>query len=377
MPVRRTLTANALAGRLAPVLERRHVPLLAIRVPELERVAWREGRTAARRLERRAREAFARIAVEGLRAGDLSAHDRNTEVFSIALTAPTRGGDDVALPDDCRAALARATSALSRLLSVPLESGWTLVTRAAGGEGLGADLRAALERGARERQRYDFFSTVAHEMRAPLTAIRGYLETLLDEPLEERRRRRFVEIARGETLRLGRLIDGMFTISLLDADHAWEAQTQRGEATALRAATAAALAALGPRIIQRRARVAPPRLPHVGVAIACDHLVQVLVNVVGNALDHGREGVRVAIGGSKRGDAVRLWVDDDGPGVPASEREAIFTFGYRARSAGSGLGLGVVRRLLERTGGDVYATDSELGGTRIVIGLRALDHALR
>ena len=152
------LTANALAVRLASLVRRRHVPLLVLRVAELERIAWREGRVSARRLERRAREAFARIVSERMRAADLPAHDRNSECFSIALTATARRGEGTALPDDCRAALARATSAFRALLPVPLETGWTLVTSVASSSpGLESIVQTALQRGTHERQRFDFF----------------------------------------------------------------------------------------------------------------------------------------------------------------------------------------------------------------------------
>ena len=56
-------------------------------------------------------------------------------------------------------------------------------------------------------------------MRTPLRAIRGYLQTLLDEPLDPASSRRFLEIARNETLRLGRMVDGMFAVSLLDLEY--------------------------------------------------------------------------------------------------------------------------------------------------------------
>ena len=75
----------------------------------------------------------------------------------------------------------------------------------------------------------------------------------------------------------------------------------------------------------------------------------------------------MTIWGARLANDVEIGVDDDGPGIPADERESVFTFGYRARSAGTGLGLAVVRRLLEHVGGSACATESPLGGARIVI----------
>ena len=70
-----------------------------------------------------------------------------------------------------------------------------------------------------------------------------------------------------------------------------------------------------------------------------------------------------------------LWVDDDGPGIPASERERVFDRFHRAdpartrRAGGTGLGLAIVRAIVDAHGGRVWATESPLGGARVVIEL--------
>ena len=367
---RRLLTAATLADRLSVLARDKHVPLLALRVADLERIAWREGRVCARRFERRAREAFARFAREGMRAADLPAHDWGSEIFAIALVASARRDGAAALPPDCRSTLTRTACALRRLVPLSLETGWTLVTGSVPDGGtLEKVLQSALQRGELERQRYDFFAGVAHEMRTPLTAIRGYLETMLEKSVPPRHTRRFVEIARNETLRLGRLIDGMFEISLLDVDAYRRNGTSGKNNAAIRTALDSALSALGPHIRERRAQITLGSIPQVNARIAPDHLVQILINVIGNALDHGREAGRIAIHVFGDARTMQVAIEDDGPGVPACERDAIFTFGYRARSSGTGLGLALVRRLLERAGGEVYASDSSLGGVRIVISL--------
>lgn len=364
MPVRRVLSQVRLARRLAALAGARHVPLLVIRLCELERVAWRDGRRAARRLERHARDALAAVAAARLRAGDLLAYDRCSATFSIALVA--RGKEAIPLPNDCRATLGRTTEAFARVLPLEVESGWTLVGEPSS-ENLVAAWRSALARGARERQRFDFFGTVAHEMRTPLTAIRGYLQTLLDEPHEDSTARRFLEIARDETLRLGRLVDGMFAVSLLDLGFA--RAPSAAESTRTQAALDAALGALGPRIHDRQASLRVHALSDVAVSIEHDHLVQVFANVIGNALEHAGQHPRIAISAVHRERHVEIAIDDDGPGIPQSERDAVFTLGYRRDSAGTGLGLAVVRELLERAGGSAGVGESPLGGARIVIAL--------
>ena len=366
MTSRKLLSGERLCARLAPALAREGVPLLVLRLTELERVAWREGRASARRLERHAREAFLSNVAARIRRADLLAHDRHSQFFAIALAARRRGRG-APMPADCRSALARAAESL-RTLPVALETGWTLMRSSADFDG---DLRVALQRGECERQRLDFFSPIAHEMRAPLTAIRGYLETVLEEPLDAPQLRRFLETARGEALRLGRLIDGMFAVSLLDLEYG--NATNKGGATMPQAAVDHAIAVLMPRIRERRASIECAPLPAVAVAATFDHLVQVFVNVIGNAIDHGLDCGRIVVAGVQQGRALEITVDDNGPGIPVNERDAVFQLGYRsaaAASTGTGLGLAVVRRLLERTCGSVAASGSPIGGTRIVIRLQ-------
>ncbi|MBV8074084.1 MAG: HAMP domain-containing histidine kinase, partial [Candidatus Eremiobacteraeota bacterium] len=323
------------------------MPLLVMRLGELERIAWRRGRAAALRFERQARSAFASVGAHAVRSSDLLAHDPKSELFSVALAGSPRSG----FPLDCRATLARAGDAFSNALGVALETGWTLAAARSTAE-LEREMRAALARGARERERFEFFSTVGHELRAPLTSIRGFLETVLDERPDSRATRRFLEIARGEALRLSRLVDGMYRISLLDLG----TDARSGAGVVLSDAVDEALAALAPRL--RGATVRRRRLPPILVAIGRDELVGVCVNLVANALEHGRPAGTIAVSASLEDGArfATLRVDDDGPGIPGDEREAVFELGYRARAArspGSGLGLALVRRLVERYGGSV------------------------
>ncbi|MBV8602466.1 MAG: HAMP domain-containing histidine kinase [Candidatus Eremiobacteraeota bacterium] len=360
------LTAKGLAGRLARLGPQRPVPLLVMRLGELERIAWRDGRAAALRFERCASSAFATVGARAVRSGDLLAHEPRSLLFSVALAGSPRTG---AAPD-CRATLARASGALSAALGVGLDGGWTLASVGSNLE-LEREMRAALARGEREREKFEFFSIVGHELRAPLTSIRGFLETVLDERPAAGARRRYLEIARGEALRLSRLVDGMYRISLLDLS---STRLASEDCVPLRETIEEALAPLEPRM---RGCAVKCRLPDATfVAIGRDDLTHVCLNVVGNALDHGRPNGTIAIGASRGEDSstVVTTIDDDGPGIPDDELDAVFELGYRARDArrgGSGLGLALVRRLVERCGGNVRAQRSPLGGTRIVIELIA------
>lgn len=360
---------DALVRRLRSVSTTSPVPLLVVRLRDLERIAWREGRAAARAVERRSLRSFVEMARRSLRASDVLGHDDESEDFLAALISPTRHHGSVATPTDCRATLARLASAMEVAGGLRVETGWTLLEGVDGDTRLQRAIESALERGERERERYDFFSTIGHELRTPLTSIRGYLETLLEDDLDPATMRRFLEVARMEAMRMGRLVDGMFEVSMIDL----RAGIQHGESCMLGASISAAIDAVAPIAAARRVDLARLASAAYEVAIDADRLTQILINIVENAIKHGREGGRVDVSVATL-DAryLEIRVDDDGPGVDRNEREAIFSLarrGANARARGNGLGLAVVRLMLERIGGEADVAESLLGGAQFRVRL--------
>jgi signal transduction histidine kinase len=163
---------NSLARALEALPERAPVPLLALRLPQLERIAWRQGKRAALRLERQAAAAFVHASRQVLRTGDLTAHDRGSDVFIILLSAPSR---EARMPSalDCRAVLERVAATISLGVDLQIETGWALLRDMEEARDIERGVEMALERGARERERYEFFAAIGHELRTPLTSIRG------------------------------------------------------------------------------------------------------------------------------------------------------------------------------------------------------------
>ncbi len=130
-------------------------------------------------------------------------------------------------------------------------------------------------------------------------------------------------------------------------------------------ACAAAAAAWGVSIVR-------DDVPALRVAIDADRLTLVLVNLIDNAVKHGRPGGGVFVGvhvGDSR--FVQLTVDDDGPGIASADRERVFAFGDRGdtEAKGTGIGLALVRLMIERAGGRVDLETSPLGGARFVLGI--------
>jgi signal transduction histidine kinase len=135
----------------------------------------------------------------------------------------------------------------------------------------------------------------------------------------------------------------------------------------------AAIDALMPLAKRRGIRIEAQLPPHAHAAIEPDACMHALLNVIENAIKYGREGGRVAIACEVDDDRVTVTVDDDGIGIPRERREAIFRLGVRGGNEhpGSGIGLAVVKALVERAGGRVSAAASRLGGARFTLVLRA------
>jgi signal transduction histidine kinase len=357
---------------IAPVVHRTHaalasirallaahpVPLLVLRTPE----------GLGDRLD--VREIFAGAAQRVVREGDLLLHDEGSAWFAIALLSPSRsGGVEITL--DVRAALERLGARMSLATGVRLETGWCLLETERELDAFEASIARALERGARERAHLEFLATVGHELRTPLTSIRGYLETVLDEELDAQTARRFLLVARSEALRLARLVDGMLAFSLHGRSEVC------GESADLHAVTASVVESLAPIARDSRATLRTRLGDGLHAAIAPDACMHVLLNVVDNAIKYAGRGGTVHIAAERIESAILITVDDDGPGVAPRERDRVFESGARGSNApaaqGHGLGLAIVRTIVERAAGSVALTDAPLGGARVVIRLPAAE----
>ncbi len=343
-------------------------PLLLWRVPEIGAIALREGRRRSRSLERRAEALFLEAARALLRASDRLAHPADSEEFIAYLDARGRSGDTrrVALPVDLRGALERIAARIHARLDLPVEVGWSYVAPADLARDPAAAMREAMERGERERERVAFLSAVGHELRTPLSSIRGYIETLLDARHDAPTTRRFLQIAQAETLRMARLVDGVLEFSLLDcsalhlADASCDLDAVLGNAIR---SMEAVLSNTGARIERRGS-------PKLAIALDEDAAMHVVLNVLQNSVVHGRRGGRIRVALARRPPFARLRIDDDGPGIPCEQRQRIFQRGTRLGSGdgrGFGLGLAIVESIVSRVGGEVRVGDAPRGGARFEI----------
>lgn len=214
-----------------------------------------------------------------------------------------------------------------------------------------------------------FVSDASHELRTPLTAIRGQLEVLARQtaptPEDVSRVQRLVQT---EVDRMTRLTEALLLLARTDEPRFLERETIE----------------LGPflsDLLERWRNTAPRRFELAELASGTlnadpDQLTQAIANLVRNAVEHTAAGGLVAIGCAPgERDWLRLWVEDDGPGVPTAERTRVFDRFHRVDrgrgrdSGGSGLGLAIVRAIAEAHGGTVHAEAAVSGGARIVLEL--------
>ncbi|MGH7471266.1 MAG: sensor histidine kinase [Longimicrobiales bacterium] len=233
-----------------------------------------------------------------------------------------------------------------------------------------------------EAVRRDFVANVSHELKTPLTSIRGYTETLMADDLPADVRRQFLEVVQKNTTRIQRIVDDLLDLSRLQSG-GWSPEIQNVDAAELAADTWIACSETA-RIKRIDFDVATSGRTHV--AADPGGLRQVLANLYDNALRYTANGGRVNVrieevtNGSRRdhhGDWIEIQVQDTGAGIPREALPRVFERFYRvdpARSraeGGTGLGLSIVKHLVERMDGEVTA-ESELGkGTTIRVRLRA------
>ncbi|MDQ2865267.1 MAG: HAMP domain-containing histidine kinase [Candidatus Eremiobacteraeota bacterium] len=359
-------TSKELLERIVAVLDgSKHVPLLVLQLPEFAEIAWRTNKRAARRLERATSVAFYHAARTVVREEDILSHDAASDWFAVAMLGPSRHGAHIAAMD-ARSALERIAAGIALATGSRMQTGWCPLTCREDCDDISVAIRRALDRGARERERYEFLAAVGHELRTPLTSIRGYIETILDGDVDAATARKFLSTARNEALRLGRLVDGMLDFSMLDLSPG----TLLDRTSDVSQAVRAAVEALAPIARERRIAMRATVPPDVFGGIDADACMHAVINLIENALKYGRFGGRVDVALRVCPRIVEIAVDDDGPGVAETERDAIFELHARGGSVdsrpGRGIGLAIVRRIAERVAGRAWAEHSSLGGARFV-----------
>jgi signal transduction histidine kinase/DNA-binding response OmpR family regulator len=236
--------------------------------------------------------------------------------------------------------------------------------------------RRAAELAAADRRKDDFLAQLAHELRNPLAPILNAVEILRDEATPRDACRRAVDVAGRQVRHVARLVGDLVDVSRVRAGK-FELRRARVE---LARAVADAVAAVEPHVRERR-QALEVELPEDPVALDADHVrvVQVLENLLHNASKYGRLGGRVRLAAARDGGEVAVRVADDGIGIAPELLPRVFDMFVQGEQppdrprAGLGLGLTLVRTLVEMHGGRVEARSDGPGrGSTFEVRLPAL-----
>jgi len=227
-----------------------------------------------------------------------------------------------------------------------------------------------------ESVRRDFVSNVSHELKTPLTAIHGYVETLLEaDPVDGRTRGRFLRKIRRQSNRLGALVSDLLTLSRIESSSG-----PPEEVLDLRSPAGEVLNLLGPASEERGLELVA-EFPEEAVEVLGEEeaIRQALSNLVDNAVKYSSAGGRVVVRLQAQNGRAVLEVEDEGPGIASEHLDRIFERFYRvdrARSrelGGTGLGLAIVKNVARRHGGGVEVESERDRGSTFRLWLPAAE----
>ena len=219
-----------------------------------------------------------------------------------------------------------------------------------------------------ERDRREFVSNVSHELRTPLTTMRSYLEALTDGAWEDKQiAPRFLNVAQNETERMIRMVNDLLQLSKMD-NKDFMLQRERVE-----------FISYFHHVIDRFQMNIPEHISFTRdlqsgksfVWIDKDKLMQVLDNIISNAIKYSPEGGTIRFKVAKQRNQILVSISDEGMGIPYDKVDKIFERFYRADKArsrklgGSGLGLAISKELVEAHHGRIWARSGEGKGTTI------------
>jgi two-component system OmpR family sensor kinase len=218
-----------------------------------------------------------------------------------------------------------------------------------------------------------FTADASHELRSPLTAMRGELEIALRRDRASEEYRQVLQSTLEEVVRLSTITEDLLTLARSDSG----AMQPRGEDADLADVVERIAARLGPLAQDRGNRIETDLHPSRG-RFDVSLVGQLLWNLMDNAVKFAPAGGRVEVTARREGDELVLLVADDGPGF-GPDPEHIFDRFYRADrartrphgSAGTGLGLAIVKAVAEAHQGSVSAADGARGGARVTVRLPA------
>ena len=390
------LVGVSLFGRQRPVERARAAMFVEALNPDEEAQIWRRTAPipaltaiAARFLGRdRTTEAFAAWArTRGLDPATAAQADPETVLFYERLLAGSIGAASArVLVGSVVEEEALEMADIMRILdetSRVLEANRALEEKSEALEAATHELRKANERLTElDRLKDEFVATVNHELRTPLASIRAFSEILRDHSgIGETDRLEFLRIIVTETERLTRLIGQLLDLSKIEAADAPATTATVDLAAVVRDSSAAMRQMFANANVELSVEIAAGVAETVGDH---DQLVQVLINLLGNAVKFSpRSGGRARLSLEHVGNQIEIAVADNGPGIPPADRKAVFERFRQlgdpmaGKPQGVGLGLAISQRIIERHGGCIWIETADGGGALFRISLSAAEPRAR
>ena len=214
-----------------------------------------------------------------------------------------------------------------------------------------------------EEGRREFVANVSHELRSPITSIRGFAEGMADGVIPPEEQPKYLRLVADESKRLSSLVDDLLALSRLEREDAKPDWSVFDINEMLRRAIIRRMDDLDKKRIEAECDPAVDPCP---VRADSDRIEQVIINLLDNALKFTGEDGKIRLSSAVNGNIVEVTVWDNGPGVPPEDRDRIFDrffTGDRAHTSGKGTGLGlsICQRIMEMHGQTIRLLDTAEG----------------
>lgn len=218
-----------------------------------------------------------------------------------------------------------------------------------------------------EKMRQDFVANVSHELKTPLTSIKGFVETLLEGAIDDKENnRQFLKIIHEHADRLDSLVNDLLDLSYLESK---EIRLEK-EGINVRSLAERILSGCKSQLKKKDVEAHNNLVGELTIKADKGKIEQVLTNLIDNAIKFNQEHGSLDIYGEETQDRIKITVEDSGIGIPAKDAPRIFERFYRVDKArsrklgGTGLGLSIVKHIVELHGGTVGVESSEGLGSK-------------
>lgn len=222
-----------------------------------------------------------------------------------------------------------------------------------------------------KKERNEFLASVAHELRTPITYIKGYADLAAKPGTDEAARKKYSAIIRDEAGHLNRLVGQLLDLARSDK----QGFTVNLSSISLAPLADSVLSLVGPAFDRKGVRLSCKIDDGLTAELDAVRFQQVLLNLLDNALKHTPSGKVVTLEAAAIKNGILIKISDEGEGIPEEELPAVFERFYRVdksrsrKSGGTGLGLDIVKEIVEAHGGRITAENRPGGGTSVIITL--------